>query len=116
MNVELNRFATRACFVLMVVSTWSWLISIQSKNNLAKTYQSIGTKSLAKEKRNYYNKKIQKTTSAFPNVVDQKQLNLFSTTVIILSSMRSGSSFLGQFFNQNPSVFYFFEPLFPFHD
>lgn len=36
--------------------------------------------------------------------------------LLIMSSMRTGSSFTGQFFNQHPDVFYIFEPLFPFHD
>ena len=31
--------------------------------------------------------------------------------VIIVSEPRSGSSFLGQIFNQHPNVFYLFEPL-----
>ncbi|CBY20999.1 unnamed protein product [Oikopleura dioica] len=33
---------------------------------------------------------------------------------VLLTYYRSGSSFLGQLFNQNPEVFYHFEPLFPF--
>jgi len=36
--------------------------------------------------------------------------------LIIMSSLRTGSSFTGQFFNQHPDVFYMFEPLFLFHD
>uniref|UniRef100_H2Z2N5 Sulfotransferase n=1 Tax=Ciona savignyi TaxID=51511 RepID=H2Z2N5_CIOSA len=36
--------------------------------------------------------------------------------LIIMSSMRTGSSFTGQLFNQHPDVFYFFEPLFPLQD
>ncbi|XP_069484369.1 carbohydrate sulfotransferase 1-like isoform X2 [Ambystoma mexicanum] len=32
--------------------------------------------------------------------------------IIIFSATRSGSSFLGQLFNQNPDIFYLFEPLF----
>ena len=32
--------------------------------------------------------------------------------VVILTYYRSGSSFLGQIFNQHPEVFYHFEPLF----
>ncbi|XP_053321637.1 carbohydrate sulfotransferase 1-like [Spea bombifrons] len=32
--------------------------------------------------------------------------------IIILSMTRSGSSFLGQFFNQNPDIFYLYEPLY----
>uniref|UniRef100_A0A8C4X124 Sulfotransferase n=1 Tax=Eptatretus burgeri TaxID=7764 RepID=A0A8C4X124_EPTBU len=32
--------------------------------------------------------------------------------ILILGTTRSGSSFLGQFFNQNPNVFYLYEPLF----
>ena len=34
--------------------------------------------------------------------------------VVILTYYRSGSSFLGQIFNQHPEVFYHFEPLFPY--
>uniref|UniRef100_H2ZM12 Sulfotransferase n=1 Tax=Ciona savignyi TaxID=51511 RepID=H2ZM12_CIOSA len=34
--------------------------------------------------------------------------------VIVFTSKRSGSSFLGEMFNQNPNAFYLFEPLFPF--
>lgn len=36
--------------------------------------------------------------------------------VLIMSSLRSGSSFTGELFNQHPDIFYFFEPLFPLHD
>ena len=35
-------------------------------------------------------------------------------TAQILNPSRSGSSFLGQIFNQHPDVFYHFEPLLPF--
>nr|XP_039267753.1 carbohydrate sulfotransferase 1-like [Styela clava] len=34
--------------------------------------------------------------------------------VIIVTNYRSGSTFLGQLFNQHPQAFYTFEPLFPF--
>ena len=37
-----------------------------------------------------------------------------SKSVILLTYYRSGSSFLGQLFNQHPDVFYQFEPLFPY--
>ncbi|KAM8974022.1 carbohydrate sulfotransferase 1-like [Pelodytes ibericus] len=32
--------------------------------------------------------------------------------IIIFATTRTGSSFLGQFFNQNPEIFYLYEPLF----
>uniref|UniRef100_UPI00358FE403 carbohydrate sulfotransferase 1-like n=1 Tax=Myxine glutinosa TaxID=7769 RepID=UPI00358FE403 len=32
--------------------------------------------------------------------------------ILILATTRSGSSFLGQFFNQNPDIFYLYEPLY----
>uniref|UniRef100_H2XJN5 Sulfotransferase n=1 Tax=Ciona intestinalis TaxID=7719 RepID=H2XJN5_CIOIN len=34
--------------------------------------------------------------------------------VILFTTKRSGSTFLGEVFNQNPEAFYLFEPLFPF--
>ena len=34
--------------------------------------------------------------------------------VLLFSNKRSGSSFVGQFFDKNPNTFYLFEPLFPF--
>ncbi|KAM7396095.1 hypothetical protein PAMP_019164 [Pampus punctatissimus] len=34
------------------------------------------------------------------------------THILILATTRSGSSFVGQLFNQNPEVFYLFEPLY----
>uniref|UniRef100_A0A3P9LT35 Sulfotransferase n=1 Tax=Oryzias latipes TaxID=8090 RepID=A0A3P9LT35_ORYLA len=34
------------------------------------------------------------------------------TNILILATTRSGSSFVGQLFNQNPEVFYLFEPLY----
>jgi len=34
--------------------------------------------------------------------------------VILLTYYRSGSSFLGELFNQHPNAFYHFEPLFPY--
>ncbi|XP_078493484.1 carbohydrate sulfotransferase 1 [Ciona intestinalis] len=34
--------------------------------------------------------------------------------VVLLTNYRSGSTFLGQLFNQHPDVFYQFEPLYPF--
>ncbi|XP_039250191.2 carbohydrate sulfotransferase 3-like isoform X1 [Styela clava] len=37
-----------------------------------------------------------------------------SRVVIILATKRSGSTLLGEFFNQNRGCFYLFEPLFPF--
>ena len=33
--------------------------------------------------------------------------------VLLLTNYRSGSSFLGQLFNQHPNAFYTFEPLYP---
>ena len=38
----------------------------------------------------------------------------FSAYVLILAQPRTGSSFLGQLFNQHPGVFYLYEPLQPF--
>lgn len=37
-----------------------------------------------------------------------------SKVIFIFSNQRSGSTFLGDFFNNNPSIFYLYEPLFPF--
>ncbi|XP_073423925.1 carbohydrate sulfotransferase 1-like [Dendrobates tinctorius] len=36
--------------------------------------------------------------------------------ILIFTSARSGSSFLGQIFNQNPDIFYLYEPLFHVQD
>ena len=47
--------------------------------------------------------KIIKTTSKPPTSEP--------TQVLLMTSYRSGSTFLGQVFNQHPEVFYFFEPL-----
>ena len=33
------------------------------------------------------------------------------TKVIIMTYMRSGSTFLGELFDQNPAAFYWFEPI-----
>uniref|UniRef100_H2Z2N4 Sulfotransferase n=1 Tax=Ciona savignyi TaxID=51511 RepID=H2Z2N4_CIOSA len=48
--------------------------------------------------------------------VTQPPEQVTSRGLIIMSSMRTGSSFTGQLFNQHPDVFYFFEPLFPLQD
>lgn len=45
--------------------------------------------------------------SLFERRVDAKH----PTKVLLLASHRSGSSFLGEIFNQNPNAFYLFEPL-----
>lgn len=34
--------------------------------------------------------------------------------VVLYSNQRSGSSFMGEYFNRNPEAFYLYEPLFPF--
>lgn len=34
--------------------------------------------------------------------------------IFVFSNQRSGSTFLGEFFNKNPSIFYLYEPLFPY--
>uniref|UniRef100_H2L485 Sulfotransferase n=1 Tax=Oryzias latipes TaxID=8090 RepID=H2L485_ORYLA len=39
-------------------------------------------------------------------------INDVITNILILATTRSGSSFVGQLFNQNPEVFYLFEPLY----
>lgn len=36
------------------------------------------------------------------------------TVVILVANQRTGSTFLGEIFNKNPSVFYLFEPLLPY--
>ena len=43
-----------------------------------------------------------------------KALRKQTKATVLLTYYRSGSSFLGQLFNQHPDVFYHFEPLFPF--
>ncbi|CAK8671748.1 unnamed protein product [Clavelina lepadiformis] len=50
---------------------------------------------------NYYKKEI-------PLLPQQK------TGIILVTNYRSGSTFLGELFNQHPDSFYIFEPLFPF--
>ncbi|XP_043937414.1 carbohydrate sulfotransferase 6-like [Protopterus annectens] len=41
---------------------------------------------------------------------NKTELNLNQSSILIISSWRSGSSFLGQLFNINPNVFYLMEP------
>uniref|UniRef100_A0A3B4ZD52 Sulfotransferase n=1 Tax=Stegastes partitus TaxID=144197 RepID=A0A3B4ZD52_9TELE len=49
------------------------------------------------------------TSSSFPlHTFDAKN----RTHILILATTRSGSSFVGQLFNQHPEVFYLFEPLY----
>ncbi|XP_077863281.1 carbohydrate sulfotransferase 1-like [Saccoglossus kowalevskii] len=45
------------------------------------------------------------------NYLDQSTITRPRTHVLIVTNRRSGSSFLGQVFNQNPDVFFNFEPL-----
>ena len=53
-------------------------------------------------------------------IADQKQSkkptckSLANTAVFLQTNYRSGSTFLGQIFNQHPDVFYTFEPLYMF--
>ncbi|XP_056138300.1 carbohydrate sulfotransferase 1-like [Lampris incognitus] len=47
------------------------------------------------------------STLSLPSYNDSRR-----THVLILATTRSGSSFLGQLFNQHPEVFYLFEPLY----
>ena len=49
---------------------------------------------------------------AFKNV--KNVLPLQTRGVVLLTYYRSGSSFVGELFNQHPDVFYHFEPLFPY--
>ena len=49
---------------------------------------------------------IAETLVKVPNKFDVKP-----THIVIVTNRRSGSSFLGQIFNQNPDVFFHFEPL-----
>lgn len=46
--------------------------------------------------------------------VEQLIRNRNKTAVLIMTNPRSGSTYLGQFFNQNPDAYYLFEPLFPY--
>lgn len=50
---------------------------------------------------------INKTTDKLP----QDQDSVKPTHILIVTNRRSGSSFLGQIFNQNPDIFFHFEPL-----
>nr|XP_026694680.1 carbohydrate sulfotransferase 1-like [Ciona intestinalis] len=59
--------------------------------------------------------KTPKTTTIFKSETASPIINTSTKRkigLIIVTSMRSGSSFTGQIFNQHPNVFYFFEPLY----
>lgn len=47
------------------------------------------------------------------SVLDGKGLKNRSMFVIVMAQMRTGSTIVGQMFNQNRGFFYFFEPLYP---
>nr|CAB3230882.1 carbohydrate sulfotransferase 3 [Phallusia mammillata] len=66
----------------------------------------------------FVNEKVQTKVAVVPvqNVEEVPKASNQREALLILTSMRTGSSFTGQFFNQHPDVFYIFEPLFPFHD
>nr|XP_002128541.1 carbohydrate sulfotransferase 1 isoform X1 [Ciona intestinalis] len=56
---------------------------------------------------------ITEATATLVHPLQEKPLSK-PTAVIIFTSMRSGSSFLGELFNQHSQVFYMFEPLHAF--
>ncbi|XP_072024237.1 carbohydrate sulfotransferase 1-like [Amphiura filiformis] len=49
---------------------------------------------------------LEELSGKIPNKTDVKPVH-----IVIVTNRRSGSSFLGQIFNQNPNVFFHFEPL-----
>ena len=56
----------------------------------------------------------------YSNMATLRDMNASRPSVLIVAQARTGSSFLGDAFNQNPDVFYLFEPLYgvnrPSHD
>jgi len=122
------KFIAKTCFVGIVIMVWNYLLNLQFSKNFEKSYSKLGQDINVPMRLVRANKISEKKFN--------KQLNMSSFSIIpkdgvsginvpiksnisaliILSSMRSGSSFFGQFFNQNPSIFYFFEPLFLFAD
>ena len=56
-------------------------------------------------------KTTRETTVKSPSDTTKPNEPLKTTQVLLMTSYRSGSTFLGQIFNQHPDVFYFFEPL-----
>ena len=48
--------------------------------------------------------------------VRQQRVNRNFTSVLLLSQCRSGSSILGELFNQRKDVTYLYEPLYPFRE
>ncbi|XP_077996461.1 carbohydrate sulfotransferase 1-like [Glandiceps talaboti] len=60
----------------------------------------------------YY--EINHTTQATELKVDSRNVHHTSVNIMIMAGARTGSSFVGDFFRSNPTVFYLFEPLFAF--
>ena len=111
-NFVSSRFFKRSCFVIFIVVTWNWINS--SKISLSADILKSVNPDDSLENRNINH--ISVTVKYKPNVLPKIDYSFKIGGLIVVSTLRSGSSFLGQLFNQNPSVFYFFEPLFPLHD
>ena len=75
-------------------------------NNFNVPPSNVSTKKPLKAKRE---KAESKQTSSEPLVSSSSATN--ATKVLLLASHRSGSTFLGEIFNQNSEAFYLFEPL-----
>ena len=119
------KFIARTCFVGIVVSMWSYLLRLESSSKPLKSYSKVDVPNINALVKTFVSiseneKHKESKISHHPIFFEINHVNIpvisNNSALIILSSMRSGSSFLGQLFNQNPSIFYFFEPLFIFED
>lgn len=107
-----NRLMKRLSFVVFIVATWCWIKPLKSNYS----YDVIKVSKFDDFLLNpdLYHSETVVELDANASTKHNNISQVFK--LIIVSSLRSGSSFLGQLFNQNPSAFYFFEPLFPLHD
>ena len=110
-----NKCFAKTCFIVLVILIWNCLLNLQSSKKQVTLISKYSLQNIELVEAPIFYEEPNRSTSKITHFLDfdNDQFITDVSGLIILSSMRSGSSFLGQFFNQNPSIFYFFEPLFP---
>ncbi|XP_028407676.1 carbohydrate sulfotransferase 3-like [Dendronephthya gigantea] len=120
---NLNNKRTRRIFCGIVIfvgiiSIFSWHLVVGQQKWLITSWSVVKetnrTRLLANSKllRYEFNRDLNvENIFESKNILQNKEWKPFSKKVLIISRGRSGSSFLGDLFNQNNKVFYLFEPL-----
>ncbi|XP_006814741.1 carbohydrate sulfotransferase 1-like [Saccoglossus kowalevskii] len=104
MNAELRKWLTLVCVVSLVTTAMDFILLHDGYNAIFTIMRPLkGTSHLQQ----LYGKEAR-----LDKILNSKNMKRRKNVYVILfSRFRTGSSFTGQLFNQNPNIFYYFEPL-----